>query len=83
MAPGPMKSKHGAWIEPVNKQKLLAKALCGSKNLRFKEVVVLAEAFGFRASRVKGSHHRGEGQAVSCEAVAGARREVESYASGR
>ncbi|GAB1721588.1 MAG: addiction module toxin, HicA family [Nitrospira sp. CR1.1] len=41
----------------MNKRKLLAKALSGSKNLRFSEVVSLAAAFGFRASRVKGSHH--------------------------
>lgn len=41
----------------MNKRKLLAKALRGSKNLRFNEVVLLAEAFGFRASRVRGSHH--------------------------
>jgi predicted RNA binding protein YcfA (HicA-like mRNA interferase family) len=41
----------------VNKRKLLAKALTGSKNLRFSEAVRLAGAFGFRLSRVKGSHH--------------------------
>ncbi|MCE3223395.1 MAG: hypothetical protein K0S58_1575 [Nitrospira sp.] len=41
----------------MNKRKLLAKALGGSKNPRFSEVVLLAEAFVFRASRVKGSHH--------------------------
>ncbi|MEK6804847.1 MAG: type II toxin-antitoxin system HicA family toxin [Nitrospirota bacterium] len=41
----------------MNKRKLLARALSGSKNLRFSEVVLLAAAFGFRASRVKGSHH--------------------------
>ncbi len=41
----------------MNKRKLLAKALSGSKNLRFSEVVSLAKAFGFRVSRVKGSHH--------------------------
>ncbi len=41
----------------MNKRKLLAKALAGSKNMRFREVVALAEAFGFRLSRVKGSHH--------------------------
>jgi hypothetical protein len=41
----------------MNKRKLLAKALTGSKNLRFTEAVRLAEAFGFRLSRVRGSHH--------------------------
>ena len=41
----------------MNKRKLLAKALAGSRNIRFREVVILAEAFGFRLSRVKGSHH--------------------------
>ena len=41
----------------MNKRKLLAKALAGSRNIRFREAVVLAEAFGFRLSRVKGSHH--------------------------
>jgi predicted RNA binding protein YcfA (HicA-like mRNA interferase family) len=41
----------------VNKQKLLAKALAGSKNLRFTEAVALAHAFGYCLSRTKGSHH--------------------------
>jgi predicted RNA binding protein YcfA (HicA-like mRNA interferase family) len=41
----------------VNKQKLLAKALTGSKNLRFTEAVALVQAFGYRLSRTKGSHH--------------------------
>ena len=41
----------------MKKRKLLAKALTGSKNLRFTEAVRLAEAFGFRLSRVRGSHH--------------------------
>lgn len=41
----------------MNKQKLLAKALAGSKNLRFTEAVALAKAFGYRLSRTKGSHH--------------------------
>jgi predicted RNA binding protein YcfA (HicA-like mRNA interferase family) len=41
----------------MNRRKLLARALAGSKNLRFSEVVALAEAFGFRLSRVTGSHH--------------------------
>jgi predicted RNA binding protein YcfA (HicA-like mRNA interferase family) len=37
--------------------KLLAKALARNKNLRFQELVVLAEAFGFLLDRVNGSHH--------------------------
>ena len=41
----------------MNKQKLLAKALASSKNLRFSEAVALAKAFGYRLSRIKGSHH--------------------------
>ncbi|MBH0200755.1 MAG: type II toxin-antitoxin system HicA family toxin [Nitrospira sp.] len=41
----------------MNKRKLLTKALTGSKSLRFTEAVRLAEAFGFRLSRVRGSHH--------------------------
>lgn len=35
----------------------LAKALAGSKNIRFSDMVALVEAFGFRLSRVSGSHH--------------------------
>ncbi len=41
----------------MNRQKLLKKVLAGSKNIRFSEMVSLVEAFGFRLSRVKGSHH--------------------------
>lgn len=41
----------------MKKTKLLHRALSGTKSLRFKEVVGLAEAFGFRLSRVSGSHH--------------------------
>jgi predicted RNA binding protein YcfA (HicA-like mRNA interferase family) len=36
---------------------LLAKALAGSKNMRFSEAAALAKAFGYRLSRTKGSHH--------------------------
>jgi predicted RNA binding protein YcfA (HicA-like mRNA interferase family) len=43
--------------EGMNKRKLLAKALAGSKNISFNEIVLLVEAFGFRLSRVNGSHH--------------------------
>ena len=41
----------------MNKRKLLAKALNNPKNVRFSEIVALVEAFGFRLSRVSGSHH--------------------------
>lgn len=41
----------------MNKRKLLEKALAGSKNIRFDEMCTLVEAFGFRLSRIKGSHH--------------------------
>jgi predicted RNA binding protein YcfA (HicA-like mRNA interferase family) len=41
----------------MNKKKLLQKLLSGSKNVRFADMLVLAEAFGFRLSRISGSHH--------------------------
>jgi len=41
----------------MKKQKLLQKVLSSPKNIRFNEIVTLAEAFGFHLSRVKGSHH--------------------------
>ncbi len=41
----------------MNKRKLLDKILSGSKNVRFDDLVALAEGFGFRLSRVRGSHH--------------------------
>ncbi len=41
----------------MNKRKILQKALQGSKNIRFSDMVRLVEAFGFRLSRVSGSHH--------------------------
>lgn len=41
----------------MSKRKLLKKALSGSRNVRFSEMVALVEAFGFRLSRVSGSHH--------------------------
>lgn len=40
----------------MNKKKLLEKVLSGSKNIQFSDMVTLVEAFGFRLSRVKGSH---------------------------
>lgn len=41
----------------MNKRKLLHKLLSGSKKVRFDDLVVLAEAFGFTLSRINGSHH--------------------------
>ena len=41
----------------MNKRKLLQKALAGSKDIRFGDMVKLVEAFGFRLARVSGSHH--------------------------
>jgi predicted RNA binding protein YcfA (HicA-like mRNA interferase family) len=41
----------------MNKRKLLQRILAGSKNIRFDDMVTLIEAFGFRLSRVSGSHH--------------------------
>jgi len=41
----------------MKKSKLLEKALANPRNMRFKEMVTLIEAFGFHLSRVKGSHH--------------------------
>ncbi len=41
----------------MKRRKLLQKALSSPKNVRFNEMVTLAEAFGFHLSRVIGSHH--------------------------
>jgi predicted RNA binding protein YcfA (HicA-like mRNA interferase family) len=41
----------------VNKRKLLKKLLASPCNARFDDVRGLAEAFGFRLSRISGSHH--------------------------
>lgn len=41
----------------MNRRKLLEKILAGSKNVRFDDMVKLVEGFGFRLSRVNGSHH--------------------------
>ena len=40
----------------MNKRKLLEKILSGSKNVHFNDMILLVEAFGFRLSRVTGSH---------------------------
>jgi predicted RNA binding protein YcfA (HicA-like mRNA interferase family) len=41
----------------MSRHRLLKKILSGSQNVRFNDMVALAEAFGFRLSRVSGSHH--------------------------
>jgi len=41
----------------MNKRKLLTRIASGSKNVKFSDMVALVEAFGFRLSRVSGSHH--------------------------
>lgn len=41
----------------MNAHKVLKKILDGSRDIRFEEMVRLAQAFGFRLSRVSGSHH--------------------------
>lgn len=41
----------------MNPRKLLRRAIDGPANLRFEELTALVEAFGFRLSRQRGSHH--------------------------
>jgi hypothetical protein len=41
----------------VSRRRILFKVLAGSKNIRFSEIVALAEGFGFRLTRISGSHH--------------------------
>lgn len=41
----------------TKKRKLFEKILANSKNVQFNDFVTLIEAFGFRVSRVSGSHH--------------------------
>lgn len=41
----------------MNKRKLLQRIVAGPKNVCFEDMRVLVEAFGFRQSRVSGSHH--------------------------
>ena len=59
----------------MNKRKLLAKALAGSKNISFNEVVILVKAFGFRLSRVNGSliylSIRGYGKSLTFKSIIG------------
>jgi predicted RNA binding protein YcfA (HicA-like mRNA interferase family) len=40
------------------KQKLLEKILNSQKNIRFDELVLLAQYFGFETDRINGSHHQ-------------------------
>ena len=40
-----------------SKEKLLQKILSGSRNIRFGDMMTLVNAFGFRLSRTKRSHH--------------------------
>ena len=41
----------------MDKNKLFKKILSGSGNIRFEDLVKVVKAFGFRLSRVNGSHH--------------------------
>ena len=41
----------------MNPRKLLERALRAPQNFRFSEACALTEAFGFRLSRISGSHH--------------------------
>lgn len=41
----------------MRRRKLFIKALNAPQNLRFAEFCSLAEGFGYRLDRVKGSHH--------------------------
>ena len=41
----------------MNRRRLLRRILSGAKNIRFDDMANLVEAFGFRLSRISGSHH--------------------------
>jgi predicted RNA binding protein YcfA (HicA-like mRNA interferase family) len=41
----------------VNRRRLLLRILNGSRNVAFSDFANLVEGFGFRLSRVRGSHH--------------------------
>ncbi len=41
----------------VDKRKLLAHIINNPRSVRFADAVALVQAFGFRRSRVRGSHH--------------------------
>ena len=55
-----------AWLTfpMTQKQKLLQKVLSESNNIAFDDIVTLVQAFGFRLSRVNGSHHIFENTAI-------------------
>jgi HicA toxin of bacterial toxin-antitoxin, len=41
----------------MNNRKLFKKVISGSGNIAFDDLVKVVEAFGFRLSRINGSHH--------------------------
>ena len=41
----------------MNRRKLLKRILASRANVRFGDMCLLAEAFGFHLSRISGSHH--------------------------
>ncbi|MDR3586019.1 MAG: type II toxin-antitoxin system HicA family toxin [Desulfosporosinus sp.] len=41
----------------MNARRILERILSGSNNIRFEEIVALAEIYGFRLARINGSHH--------------------------
>ncbi|KGK91263.1 hypothetical protein DP73_04695 [Desulfosporosinus sp. HMP52] len=41
----------------MNARRILERILFGSKNVRFDDLIKLAEAYGFRLERTNGSHH--------------------------
>lgn len=41
----------------MNPRKILQRILTSPANVRFSDMVTLIEAFGFRLSRISGSHH--------------------------
>ncbi len=41
----------------MKRRKLLQKLLSGSKNVQFSELAACAGSFGFKLSRINGSHH--------------------------
>jgi predicted RNA binding protein YcfA (HicA-like mRNA interferase family) len=41
----------------MKKKKLLGKILTNQQNIRFSDMIILVEAFGFQLDRVSGGHH--------------------------
>ena len=41
----------------MNNRKTLRRILSSSRNIRFADMTMLVEAFGFHLSRIQGSHH--------------------------